>query len=50
MRPPQRRRGGILPGEARVAWEDVESGATKLSYVVDAKVGGKLGAAWQPHR
>jgi uncharacterized protein len=33
---------GFAKGEARVALEDAEGGATKLSYVVDAKVGGKL--------
>lgn len=33
---------GFAKGEARVTLEDAEGGATKLSYVVDAKVGGKL--------
>ncbi|NBB98234.1 MAG: carbon monoxide dehydrogenase [Alphaproteobacteria bacterium] len=33
---------GFAKGEARVALQDAEDGATTLSYVVDAKVGGKL--------
>lgn len=33
---------GFAKGEARVGLEDADGGATKLSYVVDAKVGGKL--------
>lgn len=33
---------GFAKGEARVVLEDVEDGATKLSYAVNAKVGGKL--------
>ena len=33
---------GFAKGEARVALEDAAAGVTKLSYVVDAKVGGKL--------
>lgn len=33
---------GFAKGEARVSLADGEGGTTKLSYVVDAKVGGKL--------
>lgn len=33
---------GFAKGEARVVLADAEGGATKLSYVIDAKVGGKL--------
>jgi uncharacterized protein len=33
---------GFAKGEARVVLADAEGGATKLSYLVNAKVGGKL--------